>query len=256
MDHPTPEPSGTSTWNPPAQGRGRRGRRSSATMMALIVGFLLGAGGVDVSTYAATGDSLVLGRINHADRTTTLTTSGTTPALRLRTGDAPPLAVSSQAMVPRLNSDKVDGRNAKSLGVGVREYGLPDSPEFSTSYSHDVPDLKFGESYLLTYAITVTFADDATPSPVRCAIGGSGPRPHSTAWAWGSPVPAVGDELSGYAFIGASGVVNINEDAPRAHLHCTSDAEFAVLSDDSYGPYVLITYLTRHVGGTFGEPTR
>ena len=150
-------------------------RRRLVTVLALTGALLIGAGGADVSSYAATGDSLILGRINHAGRTTTLTTDGDAPALRLRTGDGPPLAVSSSAKVAQLNADKVDGRNAAALGVSVHEFRLPESQTFSTFYVQDVPELKFGKSYELTYAITVTFAEGEKPSPVRCAVGGPNP---------------------------------------------------------------------------------
>ena len=253
MDQPTHEPTHTRCRPCRAQ-RLRRGRRRLVTVLALTGALLIGAGGADVSSYAATGDSLILGRINHAGRTTTLSTHGDAPALRLKTSDGPPLAVSSSAKVAHLNADKVDGRNAAALGVSVHEFRLPESQGFSTFYGQDVPDLKSGESYELTYAITVTFPEGEKPSPVMCAIGGSDPRPGTTAHAWGSPVPVGGtDGVSGYAFIGASGVVDVNADAPRATMWCRSDAKFAVLWDDAYVPYVLVTPLTRHTGGTFGS---
>lgn len=73
--------------------------------------------GVDFATFAATGDSLILGRINHEPRATTLERSGPGPALRLtsRGNKHPSLVVSSLARVRRLNADMVDGRSASTL---------------------------------------------------------------------------------------------------------------------------------------------
>ena len=86
-----------------------------ATMSAaalLVVGF-------DYATYAVTGDSLLLGRTNHADSTTTLERGGRGPALSLKTSGhkSPSLRVSSPARVPRLNADLLDGRNAAALAT-------------------------------------------------------------------------------------------------------------------------------------------
>jgi hypothetical protein len=91
-----------------------------ATMSAaalLVVGF-------DYTTYAVTGDSLLLGRTNHADSTTTLERSGGGPALSLKTSGqkSPSLRVSSPARVPRLNADLLDGRDAAALAARAVSY--------------------------------------------------------------------------------------------------------------------------------------
>ncbi len=80
--------------------------------------------GIDYATFAATGDSLLLGKINHAQTTTKLVKQGAGPVLRLTsTGDnKPSLAVSSPARVRRLNADMLDGRTASTLASRAVTY--------------------------------------------------------------------------------------------------------------------------------------
>jgi len=80
--------------------------------------------GADYATYAATGDSVILGRTNHASGSTEIVKRGTGPALRLSTeGDGrPSFSVSSAAKVPNLNADRLDGRTAADLATNVVTY--------------------------------------------------------------------------------------------------------------------------------------
>ncbi len=72
--------------------------------------------GVDAASYAATGNSLILGHINQANQTTTVKKVGPGAALRLVTGpSSPPLAVTSKRRVDNLNADKVDGFDGQQL---------------------------------------------------------------------------------------------------------------------------------------------
>ncbi len=80
--------------------------------------------GLDWATYGVTGDSLILGRVNHAQRTTTLVNDGTGPALSLQTqGHAgPSLRVGSDAKVKLLNADLLDGRHASVLATRAQTF--------------------------------------------------------------------------------------------------------------------------------------
>jgi hypothetical protein len=94
----------------------RTGGATVAAAALLVVG-------ADYATFSATGDSLILGRANSADRTTTLTTKGSGPALSLQSRRAAPsLRVSSQAKVARLNADQLDGRDAAALATRAVTY--------------------------------------------------------------------------------------------------------------------------------------
>ena len=91
-----------------------------ATMSAaalLVVSF-------DYTTYAVTGNSLLLGQRNHANSVTTLARSGHGVALSLKTSGkgTPSLRVSSSARVSRLNADLLDGRHAAELATRAVSY--------------------------------------------------------------------------------------------------------------------------------------
>lgn len=80
--------------------------------------------GVDYVTFAATGDSLILGRTNASQHATTLDVSGPGPALVLgsRGNTKPSLRVSSDAKVRRLNADRLDGLQASQLSTRAVTY--------------------------------------------------------------------------------------------------------------------------------------
>ena len=92
--------------------------------LAAVAAAAVLVGGVDVVTYAATGDSLILGRTNASHRTTELIKRGPGPALSLKTrgNKEPSLRVSSDAKVRRLNADKLDGRHAWQLDTKAVSY--------------------------------------------------------------------------------------------------------------------------------------
>jgi hypothetical protein len=73
---------------------------------------------VDVSTYAASGHSFILGRSNAANSQTTLTrtTSGPTLALNSTAGQ-PGLKVNRTTRIPNLNADLVDGLQGAQIAT-------------------------------------------------------------------------------------------------------------------------------------------
>lgn len=86
----------------------RRARRPLLVLTALVAVFLVT---IDGASYAATGASLVLGRLNTAGATTTVVNSGAGPALRLLTFSptSAPFTTNSTGKVARLNADRLDG---------------------------------------------------------------------------------------------------------------------------------------------------
>ena len=73
----------------------------------------------DAVTYAATGSSLVLGRLNQANATTTIQNTGTTPALKLVTKSTAtaPMIVNGKGKVTNLYADRAaTADNARRLG--------------------------------------------------------------------------------------------------------------------------------------------
>jgi hypothetical protein len=120
--------------------------------------------GVDYVTFAANGDSLILGHLNAANDTTVLTKHGPGPALRLNSAGpgSPALAVDSKAKVAKLNADMVDGKHARAL-LQVKNVGRV----FTTTaaggtgqITYDVPNVPKGV-YLATY--TANFFPQGTP---------------------------------------------------------------------------------------------
>jgi hypothetical protein len=93
-------------------------RTSSSKAIAVIAVAGVLVLGVDYATFATTGNSLILGHVNRADRTTVLTkTGGAGPALRLNSArqGSPALALNSDAKVRHLNADELDGKTATQL---------------------------------------------------------------------------------------------------------------------------------------------
>ena len=100
-----------------------RPRLSYANVTATLALFVALGG----TTYAATGGNFILGRSNSASSTTSLSSSGSGPALSVRntsTGTAgsfnvtaghPPLTVNSGAKVVNLNADKLDGKDSSAF---------------------------------------------------------------------------------------------------------------------------------------------
>lgn len=99
-------------------------RLSRSALVATVSASALLVLGFDYTTYAVTGDSLLIGRANHADGATLLARHGRGPALSLKSWghQAPSLRVSSSARVPRLNADLLDGKHASALATRAVSY--------------------------------------------------------------------------------------------------------------------------------------
>jgi hypothetical protein len=98
----------------------RAGR--ARTALAVVGAAALLVTGLDAVTYAATGQSVILGKTNTANKPTTIkSTRG--PALKLKTKKSkPPLAVNSKKRVKKLNADLLDGLSAETLDPAVTTF--------------------------------------------------------------------------------------------------------------------------------------
>ncbi|MEP6527054.1 MAG: hypothetical protein ABJA86_07795 [Nocardioidaceae bacterium] len=130
--------------------------------------------GVDYATFAANGDSLILGHLNAANDTTVLTKHGPGPALRLNSAGpgSPALAVDSKAKVAKLNADMVDGKHANALlqAKNVGRVYTTAAAGGTGQVIFDVPDVPNG-IYLATY--TANFFPQGTPGapiPFSCFL--------------------------------------------------------------------------------------
>ncbi len=123
-----------------------------STAIALLSSTALLVVGMDTLTYASTGDSLLLGKVNEAGKPTVVSNSGRGAALELRNGKKyPPLKVTSARKVVRLNVDRVDGVDSRQLEPGSVTYtiGAAGDPGDDTLY---VAELKPGRYLTQMYA--------------------------------------------------------------------------------------------------------
>lgn len=89
-------------------------RLSRHTTVVAYLALFTALGG---TAYAATGGNFVLGHANQAGKTSSLTNTGSGPALRLatRNGTTPALAVSNGAKIAHLNADALDGLSSSAF---------------------------------------------------------------------------------------------------------------------------------------------
>lgn len=90
--------------------------RIKSVLTPIFVAFMLVVG-VDYAAFAATGQSLLLGRNNSANTLTTLERTTTGPALKIvtKSGASAPLSVNGKGKVANLNADRLDGLDGATL---------------------------------------------------------------------------------------------------------------------------------------------
>jgi len=142
-----------------------KGAVATVTAAALLIICL------DYTTYAATGDSLILGRKNTTAKPTQLVRRTDGPALSLKSaGNArPSLRVSSWARVPRLNADRVDGLHASRLSSRAVTYVIGRRGEVVPGARTWSLDIAPGQ-YQLTFKVLASPAE--TPDQVGGMICG------------------------------------------------------------------------------------
>lgn len=92
------------------------GRTASMVFgLALVLALVVGAA---TAAFGANGDFFRVGKSNLATAVSTLTRSGTGPALSLKVDSGAPLAVNSSDKVARLNADKLDGSDSTDFVSG------------------------------------------------------------------------------------------------------------------------------------------
>lgn len=185
----------------------------------------------DVASYAATGQSLILGKRNTAGATTTLEVTRPGAAFNLVTKPgSPPLRVNRRARVANLNADLVDGQDATALQTRALRFTV--QPRSGSSTVLDVPlaPVPTG-SYLISYSVTLQAVDD-TVCYLRRGPSGS----VYTALTYGTSFGAVA-----FRTHQASVVTEVGA-ADDLLLHCNSPApiNFRTGSDTSFVSFVRL----------------
>ncbi|MBJ7359306.1 hypothetical protein [Nocardioides sp.] len=106
--------------------------------LAVIGAAAVIVGGVNVVAHAADkADTLLLGKTNKAEKSTTLKNTGKGPALKLKAKKGPALAVNTKDLVKNLNAELLGGSTAGQLEPGVTAHALvatgaalPEGPSF------------------------------------------------------------------------------------------------------------------------------
>jgi hypothetical protein len=118
-------------------------------LAAVVV--LLAPLGADTVAFAATGHSLVAGKLNSSGETTVVKNTGKGPALVLKSkGRSPSLGVSSERLVRRLNADRLDGRHAEDLAPLTHQLTIMQPGETLTDARFFNVSLPAGD-YLITF---------------------------------------------------------------------------------------------------------
>lgn len=223
-------------------------RASVKTLTAAIGITALTIVSMDTYTYAGTGDSLLLGKLNKANKTTHVTSTGDGPALSLHAkGNRPALAVDSNAKIVKLNADRLDGKDAASLQNTVRVYTATSgtSDEYG-AISLLLPDIPKGR-YLASYSVHMEGPSGTPANPViaSCAF-------YRTDW----------DAAAGHTTSSAviwrpalSGVDILNKGTRRWLLYCAAYESDGPAADWSILPSqpvrVTLTRVDRTIGGAF-----
>jgi hypothetical protein len=213
-----------------------RGRLLPVLLAAAVL-----VAGANVAAYAATGGRFILGRDNRADRVSTLTNVGPGPALQLNTRpSAPPLGVSSGRKVTRLNADRVDGLDGRSLQSRAIRYRLP-FVDSMKQFTISLPGLPEGV-YLASYSLVATMA--TAGANVACHFDLVDQVPFAGVVGYGTA-------LGSFSNANASGVVDTRQHPVTFSCH-SNDSSFVVEGDESFTPYIVMTRIDGVSDG--GEP--
>jgi hypothetical protein len=101
----------------PRHAHARPARSTLSRIAGVTAAALVLVAGFDAATYAATGQSLLLGRRNVAGATTTVTNTGKGQVLNLvaRNPAAPPFTTNARGKVTNLDADRLDGLDSVEI---------------------------------------------------------------------------------------------------------------------------------------------
>lgn len=204
--------------------------RGRALPILIATAALVGA--ANLGAYAADGHPLLLGQANHATTSTTVSTTGRTPALTLKTSKkAPPLAVSSSKVVKRLNADRVDGLRAADLGSEAFTYRLPNGQSgVSIRVRHP-------GTYLISISAMLSLG-----TPAMCWIEeepGTATTPE--------PITIYGTVIGGYNTVTGSTVATFGKEITDINFRCGGPFYSTAVSPSSLGMVRIPAHRVGHV---------
>lgn len=144
-------------------------RRSLRAALSALGAAVVLVAGIDLASYAATGQTLILHSVNVTTGTTTVENTGPGPALALTTRkSSPPLSVTSGRLVKHLNAAKVGGRTAAQLEPRLVTYrvGTPGGPLSAGEHFLSVPAPQ--GSYRIT--ISGLWQSSVTGDRIQCVV--------------------------------------------------------------------------------------
>ena len=144
-------------------------QRIKSGLTALAVGIVLLAA-LDWAAAAATGQSLVLGKWNQADQTTTIKNTKSGAALDLR-AKGPALQVHNSKRIKNLNADKLDGLTGESYKANRNTTYQWTVASHTGGFTQAIPTQEPG-SYLVTFDVQMSGAAGipGTPNVINCRI--------------------------------------------------------------------------------------
>jgi hypothetical protein len=191
---------------------------SPRTSLTIVGGAAVLALAANTVTYAATGDTFILGHSNGASRTTTLTESAPGPALALKSQGnlRPSLTVTSKAQVKNLNASLLGGSTAADLSSNAVTYSAGQAGDpIGTAYALTLkPGL-----YQASLLVVADASGAANPAFIQCFVS----TPTASKVYVGSTAPFSGL----YPLASSANVVKIPK--AQAIMECASDESGIVL---------------------------
>jgi hypothetical protein len=143
--------------------------RKRSILALIIASSMISVLSLDTVTYAASGDSLILGRHNATSQGTALERYGDGPALILQTRkSSPPLRVDSSQKVVGLNADQIDGLDAAALQMKAVTYNILGTGDFARVRYARIPAPP--GTYLVSLRLNLAGAFNSL-DVVRCELG-------------------------------------------------------------------------------------
>ena len=211
-------------------------RPSLSSIVTTLAAATILVGGADLASYAATGQPLTLGHSNFANRTTSLSNTGSGPALSLHSSaGSPSLTLNSSRLIAHLNADRLDGLDGARVQNLAHRYGVPRTDPLTTESVLTFPGLPPG-LWMASYSVVVS-----ATSGVQCFFRQASPV---TAEAFAT--------LPGNTFGGmnASAVIDTRGSHGPVTFHCQGSSYYFYTQANDVESTITFNNLTSVVNDT------